>query len=300
MKSKLWQDLSGTFSTDEDSDLSTFRQPGSINSRLASWDPMDPTARHFKFNMWNVIDAMPLDFFQIYKGFGRSDFGNPMSIRRDGVNVNIDYALSADEVLFLKSSGIDFAEIVEIGAGFGRTCHALLCSFPVERYVIVDLPEMLSLSSTYLRKVLTPEMYEKISFVDALANRDFPNFSQQSDLVINIDSFQEMTRDVIEFYEQQLISKARYFYSKQAIGKYDPAEFGINVEVQREDVFDYGLSTEKFTICDDVSYTSRVKGHIEEYSFGKSYKVVSDRRCPFFHFYHHIIYRNTNDASGVK
>ena len=88
--------------------------------------------------------------------------------------------------------------VVEIGAGFGRSCHELLNLIEsIDEYVIIDLPEIINLSSTYLKKVI-PNHFHKIKFVEN-TNEELIE-TLKPDLVINVDSFQEMPVDVIDNY----------------------------------------------------------------------------------------------------
>jgi len=69
--------------------------------------------------------------------------------------VNLDFLQALEEIQFLKSKLPYVNSILEIGCGYGRTCHAILQSFSnIEEYCLVDLPEMLKLSSAYLKNVL--------------------------------------------------------------------------------------------------------------------------------------------------
>jgi putative sugar O-methyltransferase len=79
-----------------------------------------------------------------------------------------------------------FKKIVEIGAGFGRTCHVLLTmNDSIEEYIIIDLPQMIELSKIYLKKVI-PNNFFKIKFISCEDIKEF--YKTPSDLVININS----------------------------------------------------------------------------------------------------------------
>ena len=54
------------------------------------------------------------------------------------------------------------SSVVEIGAGYGRTCHSILSLYPnITEYHIIDFPQMLDLSRAYLKTVGTNENFEK-------------------------------------------------------------------------------------------------------------------------------------------
>jgi len=81
--------------------------------------------------------------------------------------------------------------VLEIGAGFGRTAQTLVSLWDnLESYTIIDLPEVLTLSREYLKKIFGGggSKFCKLRFVDALsfeARRD----ELHVDLVINIDHY---------------------------------------------------------------------------------------------------------------
>ena len=111
---------------------------------------------------------------------------------------------------------------MEIGAGFGRTCHTLLTLCPaIEEYIIVDLEPMLRLSRAYLQRVVPRANIRFISNSDEKALETL-----NADLAINIDSFQEMPPAVIAFYMTQVVQRAVRFYCKNPVGKYSPAVVG--------------------------------------------------------------------------
>ena len=235
--SQLWKQLSQElFLNVESGFLRDFREPGKANSRLAAWDPADTTMRFFKFLLYNQCKVKPDSFFRLYGQIGNTSIGNPVTIRvvRAGrtADVNIDHFLSVEEYCFL-SAHLDMSgvtNVVEIGGGFGRTAQALLkLSGAVESYTIIDLPNVLRLSSLYLKVVLEGREYEKMRFVDAFEYADSSGKGpDRADLAINIDSFQEMTPQTIDFYMDKLVRKSRYFYSKNTVGKYRPEPIGLD------------------------------------------------------------------------
>jgi putative sugar O-methyltransferase len=293
--SSLWLDLSqGPFKSISDGFLESFRRPNGANNRLGAWDATDPTARHFKFLLWNACETRDEHFFDTLSRIAPRDVGRPVSIRYRGMNVDMDYALAADECEFLGREGISPRTVVEVGAGFGRTAHAMLSVYDaIEQYVIVDLPEVLELSRRYLGRVLSAAALDRVRFCSALEQLPAGRF----DLFINIDSFQEMRPEAIRAYEAGLMRTATHAYLKQPIGKYDPTEFEIAQATGRSDVFALGLSTEVFTVCDEDAYRAQLARHINHYLFEDTYELIASRRCPFFHYYHHLLIRHRKMAA---
>src|SRR5262245_37330665 len=256
--SNLWKSLcADLFATTDDAFLETFRRPGGANNRLAAWDPHDKTMRYFKFLLYAAAERQPDRFFTLYRALGNVDLGQPVSVTLRSCAINIDYFLSIDEFLFLESviELRSVRSIVEIGAGFGRTCHVLLALSPaaqIDQYTIVDLPQILELSRNALKKLI-PQHYQKVRFIDATSERDWQGLA--ADLAINIDSFQEMPATTIDSYMSQLIANCRLFYVKNPIAKYDPKCVGLTLVDADElrDVFSLGYSQEVIDNFNDVA-----------------------------------------------
>lgn len=191
----MWQSLAGTMFADiTDEFLGAFRRPGGANRRLGSWDPVDTGTRYFKTLLYNAAAAQPPAFFRAWPKLGRTDLGDPLHVTVGACRIDLDYLLAVQEVLFVGQSmdAGDCRHIVEIGAGFGRTCHAFLALWEtVESYTIIDLPPLLNLSRAYLGKVLPPSDLTRVRFIAT----ESPQWrAMASDLVINIDSMQEMPK----------------------------------------------------------------------------------------------------------
>ena len=302
--SNLWNNLSKTkFARINKTFLRTFRQPGMPNNRLAAWDPLDPSLRYFKFLLFHVVNSKNKIFYQNYAKIGNTRVGDPVHIpvrlkevSGGKIDVNLDHFLAVEEYTFLKSHmGLDgVLDIVEIGGGFGRTAQAILKLVPKARsYTIIDLPNILALSSCYLKKVLKQQEFNKLRFIETKSlekENNFPSF----DLAINIDSFQEMPRQTIKYYFQKVISKCRFFYSKNPIGKYRYELVGLAGLNKKKimDVFSLGLSTEIVDIFDKKSLKDARKKHLCHYLPAKSFKAVAFEPLEIFPYYLHVLYKN--------
>ena len=155
--STLWDSLvTNQFAKVDETFLANFRQPGNANNRLAAWDPYDKTTRYFKFLVFHQLQAKDHAFYLNYQKIGPVSVGNPVFLKSHGLEINLDHLLSVEEFMFLEASmplgGV--RHVLEIGAGFGRTAQALLslCD-DIESYTIIDLPEVLTLSREYLKRV---------------------------------------------------------------------------------------------------------------------------------------------------
>jgi putative sugar O-methyltransferase len=137
--------------------------------------------------------------------------------RIDGRLVNLDTLKYFEVLIALRLGGAldplrarPESRIVEIGGGWGGLAYQLKSVLPGARYVIVDLPEVLLFSATYLPTVLPDAT---ISFAGELAPVDWdadfvfvPHHAIDAvrppgvDLAVNTVSFQEMTTEQVRAY----------------------------------------------------------------------------------------------------
>ncbi|UUX52201.1 putative sugar O-methyltransferase [Nisaea acidiphila] len=140
--------------------------------------------------------------------------------------------------------------IVEFGGGYGNLARILLGAGIANSYVIVDLPESLVFSYTFLR-LNFPDL--KVSMLSDASNIDNEEYdillvpfelrsailSRGVDIVINTGSLQEMPRstaeEIMRFIEQDI--SCRYFFSvnyafnaagsRKELIQYEPREFNF-------------------------------------------------------------------------
>jgi len=293
--SQLWQSLSeGLFAHIDDSFVAEFRKPGGANKRLGAWDPFDKTMRYFKFLLFASAEQQSSAFFSRYRALGNVNVGGPISVKVQDCSINLDYLLAVQEYTFMESCTDMGAirSVVEIGAGFGRTCHALLAlEKRIERYTIIDLPNILALSRRVLQLVV-PEHFAKIEFIDA-TNRGAWR-GMERDLGINIDSFQEMPPATIDSYMAGVVSGCHFFYVKNAVAKYEPSAIGVDVKNPAElhDVFSLGYCRDVIDIFDDRALANARRKYIEAYRPGARWKLVADKPAELFPYFHHALYRS--------
>lgn len=300
--SKLWDSLAkDKFANIDESFLANFREPGNANNRLAAWDPFDRSMRYFKFLLFHQIQAKDSSFFSNYAKIGLTSLGNPTTLNApSGEAINLDHFFFIEEFTFLNAN-LNFDKIdnvVEIGAGFGRTAQALIKLVGnIKRYTIIDIPEVLSLSHSYLEKVFSKDEFAKLDFVNALLLPKDIHDLQSVDLVINIDSFQEMPKETIRFYFERIVSKARFFYSKNAIGKYRPESVGLYDvnEQQLLDVFSLGLSTDVIDIFSERELVRARQKHVEQYRPSKQYTIIAQEPLGIFPYYQNVLYERSGD-----
>lgn len=295
--SKLWDSLvKDKFAKIDESFLSNFREPGNANNRLAAWDPFDKSMRYFKFLFFHQIQTKDDAFFANYARIGITSLGHPVTLAApSGEAINLDHFFSIEEYTFLNTNlNLDkINHIVEIGAGFGRTAQALVkLAVNIKKYTIIDIPEVLSLSSSYLERVLNEEEFAKLDFVNALSLPKDHQVFHAVDLVINIDSFQEMPKDTIKYYFERVIADSGFFYSKNAIGKYRPESVGLYHvnEEQLLDVFSLGLSTDVIDIFSERELIRARQKHVAQYRPSKQFTIVAQEPLGIFPYYQNVLY----------
>lgn len=290
--SELWKSLeSGTFSDISGIDLNSFRAPGGINNRLASWDPVDADSYRYYLNvLYNLVSSMPDKFFEIYEKIGMTSLGNPLSVRSRGLKLNLDYVFSCQEILF----NLDFLKnqknVCEIGGGFGRTCHAILRNFPnLESYVIIDLPSCLNLSQRYLAKVLSESEFSKVRFIE---NTDAEQV-ERADFFINVDSMAEMHESVVLNYLDLINQEGSYFYSRNPVCKYSPERIGLSVKVteEYEGALRSGLCRDVVDIFDDDALNTARNFYLNRYKPSDSWEVKKDEPSLPWQYYHHVLFQ---------
>ena len=162
--------------------------------------------------------------------------GGPFPVFWRGRLISQDLANTALEVASIREIlvGRQPRHILEIGAGYGRTAHALMSVFPNASYTVVDIPPALDIGRWYLEEVVPNN---RITYVDASAwVPQLPAF----DLAVAISSLHEMTRDVVNEYMGALNRGARpgaAVYIKQWLRWWNP------VDAIETSLADYRLST---------------------------------------------------------
>jgi hypothetical protein len=288
--SVLWQHLcEELYSNVDDKFLSGFREPDNPANRFSTWQPKESTFRYYLTLVFNEVRKKDENFFINYKKLGDTLLGSPLCVSAQGVQVNLDYLTSIEEYDFLcrNLDSHKIESVVEIGAGFGRTAHTLLKLCPnIKKYTIIDLEPMLKISSKYLQKVLTGDA-SKLKFIAA------NNFGEwravRADLGINIDSFQEMPKQTIASYIDDLLAKVNSVYIKNPVCKYNPNLLGIEGGT-RHDVFSLGLMTEVANIFDEVELTEMRKIYAARYCPSLNHKVLNASPSELFSYFQHILY----------
>ena len=135
------------------------------------------------------------------------DVGDPVRFEYDGLGLASPTTLRYLKVysdlqeLFGDLSGMD---IVEIGVGYGGQCRIIQSLDRPASYTLVDLPEVLELSSRYLQ---TAGIASNVRAIPNTAVGTLPN-----DLLISNYAFSELRRQVQEQYEADYLLTAKRGY----------------------------------------------------------------------------------------
>lgn len=256
-----------------------------INHKIALFNPEVNGVRYLKTVNFLLADSMSQDEKDLIANTPNRELGQPLSIRFDGLSVCLDYLQAAKEADFVKRSfELRGAKLIEIGAGYGRTCHTLLSNFDIDSYCIVDLPNALNLSSRYLGEVLDTQTFRKIRFVSVA---DFlPEELGDFDLALNIDSFAEMDAEVVEEYLKFIDDHCSAFYVKNPVGKY--YDKSLDGHSQGKDVIELalkqGVLTDILDIDDQAAVTAASKKFLTAYAPGTEWHAESEAWAPPFSY----------------
>lgn len=161
----------------------------------------------------------------------------------------------------LLDAKIEPSIILEIGGGYGALARVLKSIRPGLRYVILDLPESLYFSSTFLRlnfpearTVYVTEkgqLTEPADFVFVPAARVDWLSDLTIDLIINVASLGEMTQSAVDRYMQLVNSdRVSWFYGINRFGQHRAAG------IERRDVRKATSDTADLSMWFDPHWTN--------------------------------------------
>jgi putative sugar O-methyltransferase len=290
--SQLWDTYYRTRLTKDASlDLAGFKSAG-VNFKLGLWNPETNGVRYLKALIYNLADRLDRAGWERLRRIGGRETGKPIAVRRNGELVCMDYLQAVLELEFVTPHvGLDGATVMEIGAGYGRTCHTILANHDVAAYYIVDLENSLDLARAYLRHVLGAE-FEKVRFVPA-GDLDSALGDVRPDLCVNIDSFAEMDADVVRNYLMFIAEHCRHLYVKNPVGKYlDPSLDG-HAEGQElvAMALRTGLLRDVIDIHDSDAVRAQSAAFVTAYRPAQDWTTVADGWAPPWSYYWQSLYR---------
>lgn len=244
--------------------------------RITTWNPLKNGTRYFKILLYNLGMQLTPSHYNILSRIKNRDFGSPISVSVKGHQICYDYIQCCHEVKVISDNiNLDNRNVLEIGAGYGRTCHSILSFFDCESYTIVDLEESLSISRQYLKIVLEEQEYQKINFVsiddiDQIKNKSF-------DLAIQIDGFNEMKEDTVLYYLSLIDSQCENFYVKNPVGKYK--DVGHCDSTDDDKNINLALKSGILTDFLDINSSEEIKRFSKK--FIETYRVSDNWSCVY-------------------
>jgi putative sugar O-methyltransferase len=292
--SPMWERICQTHINEETiADLSGFKN-NPVNYKLALSDVQTNGVRFLKTLIYNLAGGLTAENWARLRKISGRDLGDPISVTYNGESVDLDYLRAVSELDFItRDVPLDGARVLEIGAGYGRTCHTLLSNHDIAEYCIVDLPITLELARKYLTHVLTPQQLAKVEFVlvddveDVVAGKTI-------DLCVNIDSLAEMNADTAKSYLALIDEQCQYFYVNNPVGKYMDKSLDSHA-LGREAVdlaLSTGLLTDVIDIHDNNAVETQAREFVATYQPGAAWECVADAWSSPFSHYWQALYRN--------
>ncbi|WP_131742873.1 putative sugar O-methyltransferase [Actinomadura roseirufa] len=286
--SPQWERIQQNWVTEEAAvDLANFKSDHR-NYNLALWSPEANGIRYLKTLVHNLAEGLGDDDRARLGRIRNRDLGDPLTVRVGGQSVCLDYLQAVLELGFIERRlDLDGARVLEIGAGYGRTCHAVLSNYDVAEYWIVDLTNTLRLSGKYLGEVLDAEQFAKIRFVD-VEDVDEVVRSAGFDLCVNIHSFTEMLPDTVREYLDLIDQTCTGFYVKNPVGKF--LDKKLDGHHKGEEAVQLALRTgplrKVLDVFDAEAVAAAVPDYIAAYLPGAGWDCVADERgYPWSYFW---------------
>jgi len=300
-QSQQWEHINNTRLTEDAvADLRDFKS-GDINFKLALWDPRVNGVRYLKALTYTLATGLSERHRAQLRRVRNRDVGSPITVIHDGESVCLDYIRAAYELSFISDHvPLDGATVLEIGAGYGRTCHTIVSNHDVAAYVILDLPNTLAVSSKYLAAVLSDEQLARVRFVP-VDRLDAVVSPMTFDLCLNIDSFAEMPPDTVRSYLSLVDGRCGHLYVNNPVGKYvDPS---LDGHAEGADVvamaMETGLLRDVVDIHDNRAVADEADRFVDAYRPGSGWSCVANDWAPPWSFYWQALYRRQTPAGAA-
>lgn len=297
--SALWMQILETHvvgATDfEFPDFRNNAKSSSLNTRFTAWSIDENAHRFFKTLLFNEAKRLNDRQLHFIDAIRIRDLGNPVAVHAHGREVCIDYLQAALEVDFMSRELAGVDTVLEIGAGFGRTCHAVLENFSsVNRYCIVDLRPCLEISRRYLESVLDPEQFAKIQFA-GIENLE-SEIDGEYGLAINIDSMAEMDESTVDSYLELVSERCRKFFVKNPLGKYSPTSIGLDAKPSETatKALETGKLRKIIDIFDAADLESSVADFLAAYRPATTWELTKHAPALPWSYYHQALFRKAD------
>ncbi|MFS8201092.1 putative sugar O-methyltransferase [Streptomyces sp. CWNU-52B] len=273
-------------------DLAEFKRSQMIY-RLTSFDVETNGVRYLKTLIYNLAGQLGPESWERLRRTAGRELGRPYSVTYDGEPVDLDYLRAVSDLEFIeKHVGLDGGRVLEIGAGYGRTCHTLMSNKDIVSYTIIDLPTTMALSRQYLRAVLSEEQFGRLTFIPigdiekSLGSADF-------DLCINIDSLAEMSIETFRYYLALVAARCRHFYTNNPVGKY--MDKSLDGHARGEDAVARALAAgplvDVIDIDDNRAVREQARKFVAVYCPDTDWRCVADGWAPPFTWYWQALFQ---------
>lgn len=278
--------------------LNNFRNTKKHNI-FANWSPYERGLTFHNYLIYNFLKTIPkLKLSKILKKLGNTELGNPPGITYNNKKVTFDDCWTIEELIFLNNKIKKNSNILEIGAGYGRSAQGILNNFEIRNYYIIDLKLTLKLSKKYLKKVLSKKNFEKITFFSFEdfnfdKNKIFQKEFKTFDLTINIDSLGEMPPPLIRKYLNFFKKFSKSFYSKNSIAKYRPKDLINHLNPSKKPPsynLKLNLQKEIINIFDDREIKRCTKKAIINFNPDQNQFYFISKNSELINYYCHIFY----------
>lgn len=290
---KQWTNIANRLGNQE-LNLANFRRTREF-FLFSTFDPDRFGLIYLRTLIWTLYRAMDPQTRAVLGNIKNRTIGDPHSIFVDGERTDLDYVVAAYETRFVSEVAKKVKSVVEIGAGYGRTCHALLSNMPnVREYWILDLPLMLDWCRRYLEHALERELFERIHFVDVTGVEGIAGVETvpNETLAVNINSLAEMDIRTVRAYLDFIDARTTYFFSSNTVGKYRPEDVGER-SVRQKDLSDAtrsGPLPHSIDIFDIDDVLHRSSEYRAAYQPSDRWSVRAESESPCYPHYRQIIY----------
>ena len=189
--------------------------------------------REYFFQSKTYHNNMLYDFLQIYDkellNISDTNIGNPIGFYRENKFYTTNFLFHLTHVAYIKKhlNYKNFKVITELGSGYGALGYAFLQLNPNVKYITVDIPPASFFAEYYFNQLgYKTAGYNDIKNIKSLSDLDFNKFQVfcipswkshlvkdiNSDLFVNVSSFQEMEKAQTQNYLNIFSKSAKNIY----------------------------------------------------------------------------------------
>jgi len=251
------------------------------NFTISMYDPHTRGERYHASVLFLLAKDMSKKMWERLLKIQNRNLGNPLGISYNGEIICLDYLQAMHELDYMPN--LDGKDVLEIGAGYGRTAHAIMSNYNVKSYTIADLENCLALSQKYLGDVLTVPQCNKITFFDIEERFLYEDY----DFCLCIDTLSEIGEDNMVQYLKYIDAHCKWFYVKSPIGQYDISMGCIDGDIKLtvNECFD------RVNVLDNTEVLGQVDKFVANFKPSPPWKCVKNSQAPPFMHYWQALYK---------